>query len=147
MQENDMTLYLVVARGDTDQNLDLFVNADSPREARQFWLKYYIEDDEEDGFDGLRVGDPARVFEVPVGQTTPGAIAWNQKLVPTHVVFDKPMFAFIKQQAAEGLRLDDVAHDLGLNRLGADQGETLVCGIVEGKCVETDEVTVSWLPD
>ena len=63
-----MTLYLVVNDNVDGDNMDLFVNADSPNEAIGMMLAYYqaVYDD----FD-----TPFRVFSVPT-TTARGAIEW-----------------------------------------------------------------------
>ncbi len=63
------TLYHVVANGPdgTPHDYDLFVRADSPNEAVNFWRTYYALDDDEQ--------QPEMVDAIPVGPK--GAIKWE----------------------------------------------------------------------
>lgn len=65
-----MTLYQVVADDfdGTPHGNDLFVRADTPQEAVEFWRSYYTFDEED--------GDPVRVDEIPADGPS-GPIDWS----------------------------------------------------------------------
>ncbi len=67
-----MKLYFIGFTDDDGENLDLFVNADSPKDARKFWADYYGVLEDGDDVES----QPVRIWEVPDGKT-PGAIDWD----------------------------------------------------------------------